>query len=115
MVQNDSNLIPTSSNTSDNNLPLPVVDPKTAIDQTATNSAGTSTNQPPGSNQPPLDRNTPEIAEDADLIEKEWVEKAKNIIKNAKSDPHLLNKEINKIKADYIKKRYNKDIKIDET
>ena len=115
MVQSDSNLIPASSNISDNNLPLPAVDPKTAMDQTAKNNPGIPTNQPPGSNQPPLNRDTPEIAEDADLIEKEWVEKAKNIIKNAKSDPHLLNKEINKIKADYIKKRYNKDIKIDET
>ncbi len=52
----------------------------------------------------------PAIADDTDLIEKEWVEKAKHIVEQTKDNPHLRNKEINKIKADYIKKRYNKDI-----
>jgi hypothetical protein len=53
-------------------------------------------------------------ADDADLIEKEWVERAKNIIAQTSHDPHLQNKEINKIKADYIRKRYNKDVKVNE-
>lgn len=51
-------------------------------------------------------------AADADLIEKEWVEKAKQIVAQTTGDPYTQNKEINKIKADYIKKRYNKDIKV---
>ena len=50
------------------------------------------------------------VAEDADLIEKEWVQKAKDIVAQTHGDPYRQNKEINKIKADYIKKRYNKDI-----
>lgn len=54
---------------------------------------------------------TPDIADDTDLIEKEWVVKAKHIVEQTKNDPHLRNQEINKIKADYIKKRYNKDIR----
>lgn len=53
-------------------------------------------------------------ADDADLIEKEWVERAKAIIAHTSHDPRRQNHEINKIKADYIKKRYNKDIKIQE-
>ena len=51
-------------------------------------------------------------AEDADLIEKTWVEKAKQIVSETRGDPFSQNKEINKVKADYIKKRYNKDIKL---
>jgi hypothetical protein len=66
----------------------------------------------PGQPLPPSPvMNTPAIADDTDLIEKEWVEKAKEIIAHTKSDPHLQNQEITKIKADYMKKRYNKDIK----
>lgn len=55
---------------------------------------------------------TPAIAEDTDLIEKEWVEKAKEIVEKTKNDPYLQNQEINKVKADYMKKRYNKDMKL---
>lgn len=54
---------------------------------------------------------TPAIADDADLIEKEWVEKAKEIVEKTKADPYVQNKELNKMKADYMKKRYNKDLK----
>lgn len=50
-------------------------------------------------------------AQDTDLIEKEWVQKAKEIVAKTHGDPYTQNKEINKMKADYIKKRYNKDIK----
>lgn len=52
------------------------------------------------------------IADDSDLIEKEWVDKAKAIVAQTKDDPHLQNQEITKVKTDYLKKRYNKDIKL---
>jgi hypothetical protein len=52
----------------------------------------------------------PLVAEDADLIEKEWVLKAKQIVDKTKYDPYLQNKEMGKFKADYLKKRYNKTI-----
>ncbi len=57
---------------------------------------------------------TPPIADDADLIEKEWVEKAKQIVEHTKSDPHKQNEAITKMKLDYLKKRYNRDIKVSE-
>lgn len=57
---------------------------------------------------------TPQIADDTDLIEKEWVDKAKQIVNHTKHDPHQQNKEMNMMKADYLKKRYNKDIKLSE-
>ncbi len=56
----------------------------------------------------------PATAEDADLIEKEWVLRAKALVAKTKDDPHLQNKELNLYKADYIKKRYNKDVKVSE-
>lgn len=52
------------------------------------------------------------VADDGDLIEKEWVVKAKEIVERTKLDPHAQNKEMNRVKADYMKKRYNKDIKL---
>lgn len=58
--------------------------------------------------------NLPVIADDNDLIEKEWVDKAKHIVEQTRDDPHKQSQEINKFKAGYMKKRYNKDLKIEE-
>lgn len=57
---------------------------------------------------------TPLIADDVDLIEKEWVHKAKQIVEQTKDNPYARNKQMNEVKADYLKKRYNKDLKIAE-
>ena len=54
----------------------------------------------------------PAVAEDLDLIEKEWVRKAKEIVAATLGDPYSQNRQINEMKVDYIKKRYNKDIKL---
>lgn len=56
----------------------------------------------------------PTIADDTDLIEKEWVIKAKEIVARTKHDPYQQNKEVERIKADYLKKRYNKEVKVTE-
>lgn len=53
---------------------------------------------------------TPEEAADADLIEKEWVLKAKQIVEHTATDPFVQQEELSKMKADYMKKRYNKDL-----
>ncbi|HVC36180.1 MAG TPA: hypothetical protein VNE40_01900 [Candidatus Dormibacteraeota bacterium] len=55
---------------------------------------------------------SPVLADDADLIEKEWVNKAKDIVNKTKEDPHLQTKEITILKTDYLKKRYNKSLKM---
>ena|SRR3990167_2179931 len=52
------------------------------------------------------------IADDVDLIEKEWVEKAKSIVNSTKNDPYVQNNELNKVKAEYLKARFNKEVKI---
>lgn len=70
--------------------PLPVVVPQ----QTPTQQAATGTN--------------PTTAADEDLIEKEWVEKAKKVVADTKHDPYLQGQEVSKLQADYLKKRYGK-------
>jgi hypothetical protein len=56
----------------------------------------------------------PVTASDEEVIEKEWVDKAKKIITQTKDDPYKQEKEVSKLQADYLKKRYGKDIKVVE-
>lgn len=53
---------------------------------------------------------TPAVAADDDLIEKEWVDKAKQIISNTRDDPARREKEVGRLQADYLKKRYGKSL-----
>ncbi|MEI6755957.1 MAG: hypothetical protein WCK80_03035 [bacterium] len=54
------------------------------------------------------------VKDDGDLIEKEWVDKAKQIVEKTRSDPYKQSEELTVMKADYMKKRYGKDIKVDK-
>jgi hypothetical protein len=54
-------------------------------------------------------------AQDTDLIEKEWVLRAKSIVAQTQDDPFKQKNEMSKIKADYIKKRFNKTIPLEDT
>lgn len=73
---------------------------------------------PPVSSAQPVDNlsgissfnSNPVEAQDDDLIEKEWIHRVEHIVKTYKEDPFNQLKELNKLKADYIKKRYNKII-----
>jgi hypothetical protein len=49
---------------------------------------------------------------DQDLIEKEWVTKAKQIVEHNRDDPYKQSEELTVVKADYMKKRYGKNIKV---
>lgn len=53
----------------------------------------------------------PAMAADDDVIEREWVNKAKQIVDETRDDPYEQEKEVSKLQADYIKKRYGKEIK----
>ncbi len=55
---------------------------------------------------------TPLVAADEDLIEKEWVERAKRVISETKHDPHAQERAISQLQADYLHKRYGKVIKL---
>jgi hypothetical protein len=52
------------------------------------------------------------IADDVDVIEKEWVDKAKLIVNQTKGDPYHQEKQVSQLQADYLKKRYNKTVKL---
>ena len=52
-------------------------------------------------------------AVDRNKIEKQWVDKAKTVIAQTKDDPYAQKKEISKVKADYIKTRFNKILRTD--
>lgn len=54
----------------------------------------------------------PPVAADDDLIEKEWVEKAKKVIAETKHDPHLQEQAVSRLQADYLQKRYGKTVKL---
>lgn len=86
----------------------------TPVKSDSTNGPAPVLPQPPhapaASTDPHLASSSPQIADDVDLIEKEWVEKAKEIVEKTKENPYLQNKAIGEIKADYIRKRYNKEL-----
>jgi len=56
----------------------------------------------------------PAVADDRDLIEKEWVDKAKEIVERTREDPYEQSKELTVVKVDYMKKRYHKSLKLTE-
>lgn len=63
------------------------------------------------------DSNTTQTAgqqsnDDKDLIDKEWVNKAKLIIERSQDDPYKQSEELSGLKADYMKKQFNKTIKL---
>ena len=58
----------------------------------------------------PVDTTNPGVAADEDLIEKEWVEKAKKVVAETRHDPYLQGQEVSKLQADYLQKRYGKTV-----
>jgi hypothetical protein len=54
------------------------------------------------------------VIDDGDLIEKEWVNKAKQIVERNRDDPYKQSEELTVFKADYLKKHYDKSIKLNQ-
>lgn len=74
--------------------------------------ASSNTSQQAPSGQAITEIPLPPGAEDSDLIEKEWVERAKQIVEHTREDPYEQQRALSEMKADYLKKRYGKDIKL---
>ncbi len=55
--------------------------------------------------------NTPDTADDIDVIEKAWVDRAKQVIKDHKDDPRAQEEAFEHLQVEYHKKRYGRDIK----
>ena len=72
-------------------LPTPIVASNTVVDDTKKSGM-------------------PLVAKDDDLIEKEWVDKAKQIVNQTKDNPHQQDKEITELQVDYLKKRFGREL-----
>ncbi len=72
---------------------------------------------PPPQSQPqpaaPTTVNSPLVAADDDLIEKEWVDKAKDIIRQTSDDPFARTAQVGELQRSYLQKRYGKVIGAD--
>jgi hypothetical protein len=54
------------------------------------------------------------VAADSDHIEREWIDKVKDVVARTHEDPHLQKEQMSRVKAEYIQKRFNKQVKTDE-
>jgi hypothetical protein len=54
----------------------------------------------------------PQGASEDEVIEKEWVDRAKMIVTQTREDPHEQEREVSKLQADYLKKRYGKEVRL---
>lgn len=52
----------------------------------------------------------PLIAANNDVIEKEWVDRAKKIITDTKDDPNKREQQVGGLRKDYLRKRYGKEL-----
>ena len=66
----------------------------------------------------PTDEDTavtgPAFADDVDVLEKEWVDKAKKIVDETRQDPYKQEGQVSDLQADYLRKRYGKVVKTSE-
>lgn len=70
-----------------------------------------ATPDPQTPNTPALQPDSnPAIADDVDVIEKEWVDKAKEVIREHQDDPWTEEEAVEDLQIDYLKKRYGKDL-----
>jgi len=58
----------------------------------------------------PVAGSVPMIAEDSDIIEKEWVAAIQKTLDQYKDDPYLLSKAMTALRQDYLQKRYGKTV-----
>lgn len=54
---------------------------------------------------------TPQLAADVDVIEPEWVKKAEEVVAKHRDDPRAEEAAVEALQIDYLKKRYNLDVK----
>ena len=59
---------------------------------------------------PQVGQANPVAANDDDVIEKEWVDRAKQVIVQTKNEPYTREKALGELQRDYLMKRYGKQI-----
>jgi len=90
------------------NLPTPVVMPAQSaqlqqIDSQSAQGAGLITSSK-------TDDQGHLVADEVDVIEKEWVDRAKKVVALTADDPYSESLEISKLRAAYVKKRFQKNL-----
>ncbi len=82
---------------------IPITDPPLSASATDDTISSSSVN--------PRNAATPQADYESSVIDREWIDKAREIVEITHADPYLQSREISRIKAEYIKARYNKEIK----
>ncbi len=86
--------------------------PSATPDPTTVASLPLSANPRPAAPLSSVASATASLITDDDLIEKEWVNKAKQIVEQTRDDPYRQSENLTVFKADYLNKHYGKTIKI---
>jgi hypothetical protein len=87
--------------------PPPAAQPIVQAPQPLVKVGGAQDNQNDESNN-----TNPHYADNVDVIEREWVARAKQIVLETKNSPYQREVEVGKLQADYLQKRYGKQIKL---
>ncbi len=87
--------------------PQPKVDPGSLAQPAATVLPGQPATSPPTAPSTSVNK-TPTVDQ------KQWVNKAKTVIAQTKTDPHAQVGAIGQVKADYIQANFNKQVKVSE-
>lgn len=90
-----------------------VAETRAIANDMAAPSTATAVVTPVAPTQAPMDNtsaasSTPLVAADEDVIEKEWVDKAKDIVSKTKDDPHARSEQVDGLRKDYQQKRFGK-------
>lgn len=85
-----------------NNMPPPTPVPIASNPPMVSSQTVTTPSTPPSTN--------PVSASDGNVIEKEWIEKVKQVIASTSDNPHAQQKEISRLMADYVLKRTGRKI-----
>jgi hypothetical protein len=107
-----SELLPTQ--TPEKEVPMPLPESSAPVVDRDQQTVPTVARDPePATPSPPVVPTVtgPAVAGDVDVIEKEWVDKAETIVKENAEDPHAEEEAVEELQADYLQKRYNKDVK----
>lgn len=82
------------------------------VESTTTTAVDNINNSLPRSASKAAVDTSPQVAADNDEIEKVWVDKAKKIVQQTKGDPYMQERATSRLQADYMKKRFDKDVKL---
>lgn len=87
-------------------MPLPQPVPPPGVANTAPHAISPHTGAVAGQ--------SPAIKEDDSELDELWINKAREIVKKTQYDPYLQSLELSKVKAGYLKSRYDIEIKLNE-